>query len=104
MWTETELAYLAGLLDGEGHIAIRIRRRKDKYTFDAILRVSNTSYELMQWVLTTFGGTWAVRQHKVTHWRIGYDINWMGSYVQDLALANALLPYVRLSNVNYSYL
>jgi hypothetical protein len=51
---DTERAYLAGIIDGEGHIAARVRRDGRQLTFQIV--VANTSYELMDW-LAPLGGT-----------------------------------------------
>jgi hypothetical protein len=52
--TDTERAYLAGIIDGEGHIAAQVRRDGRQVTFQIV--VANTSYELMEW-LAPLGGT-----------------------------------------------
>jgi hypothetical protein len=52
--TEPARAYLAGIIDGEGHIAAQVRRDGREVTFQIV--VVNTSYELMEW-LAPLGGT-----------------------------------------------
>jgi hypothetical protein len=49
-----ERAYLAGIIDGEGHIAAQVRSDGRQVTFQIV--VVNTSYELMAW-LAPLGGT-----------------------------------------------
>jgi hypothetical protein len=51
---DTERAYLAGIIDGEGHIAAQVRRDGRQITFQIV--VVNTSWELMEW-LAPLGGT-----------------------------------------------
>ena len=51
--TETEKAYLAGLLDGEGCVGIQKKKSQyKKYLFDFGVRVviTNTNYELICWL------------------------------------------------------
>ena len=52
-WTDTDLAYFAGILDGEGCFALR-RRRGSK--FDCNVLVANTDLRLISWLQTHFGG------------------------------------------------
>ena len=52
-----ERAYLAGVLDGEGTFIIRRGRDATHgYKFQAVVRVTNTSWELIAWLHATFGG------------------------------------------------
>lgn len=52
---EAELAYLAGIIDGEGCIGVAKRRY-------VRLRVSNTNFDLIQWLYQKFGGSiWNVK-------------------------------------------
>jgi hypothetical protein len=51
---DTARAYLAGIIDGEGHIAAQVRRDGRQVTFQIV--VANTSCELMEW-LAPLGGT-----------------------------------------------
>lgn len=50
--TETEIAYLAGLLDGEGYISI-VKTGKHHAP---ILNITNTDLALLLWVQMRFGG------------------------------------------------
>jgi hypothetical protein len=50
--TETEIAYLAGLLDGEGYISIV----KHGSGHAPILNITNTDLALLLWVQMRFGG------------------------------------------------
>jgi hypothetical protein len=52
--TQAERGYLAGIIDGEGHIAAQVRSDGRQVTFQIV--VVNTSYELMEW-LERLGGT-----------------------------------------------
>lgn len=67
MVEEIDYAYLAGIVDGEGTIAI-IKNKKSKrntYRTDSYrlqLVVTNTNGDLMEWLITNFGG--AASPHK----------------------------------------
>lgn len=58
MWNDRDLAYLAGLFDGEGTVEARENKRKDRAA-DWTLRLGifNTDGNLMRWLVDTFGGT-----------------------------------------------
>jgi len=48
-----KLAYLAGIVDGEG--SIMIKKEKKKY-YSLHIQVNNTNYGLIEWLYTNFGG------------------------------------------------
>jgi hypothetical protein len=54
-WTETELAYLAGIIDGEG--CFTLHREKNSHRFASQLQIGNTDLRLLEWVKTRFGGS-----------------------------------------------
>ena len=56
MWTETQLAYLAGIIDGEGSIYIQGRKRFKAISYFPRFQIVNTNKDLMQWIHKTFGG------------------------------------------------
>lgn len=54
--SSTEAAYLAGIVDGEGHVSIYGGYgKKDPHAYRAHLGVVNTSMELLEWCTTTTG-------------------------------------------------
>lgn len=65
-WEATDLAYLAGLIDGEGCFSIyRTARGKSVavnpaakgYYWKIVLRITNTEKTLMDWLVVHFGGS-----------------------------------------------
>jgi len=58
--TDIEWAYLAGILDGEGCIALnkqRTKRNGKVYSYYTLfVTVGNTDYSLIKWLSDTFGG------------------------------------------------
>lgn len=62
MWTSEQLAYLAGIIDGEGSISVELQRangkgrRLDYYTLR--MCVFNTNLDLIKWIVETFGGAY----------------------------------------------
>jgi len=67
--TKPELAYFAGIIDGEGSIAIS----KSGGRYDARLYVVNTRPELIKWIKDRFGGLSYVRPDKNGKWRTRYQ-------------------------------
>lgn len=66
-WTIEQLSYLAGIIDGEGSIAIEIQsqsirhnRKCDYYSLRLV--VINTNIQLLNWIQSNFGGT--IKQRK----------------------------------------
>jgi len=51
---ETDKAYIAGLIDGEGCISIAPKHKPGYY--DVRLTISNTSKSLIEWAVTRIGG------------------------------------------------
>ncbi len=58
---ETDKAYLAGIIDGEG--CIGVVRKKTPHCFDIRLTIANTSVELLEWVQNRCGGLFYEAKH-----------------------------------------
>lgn len=62
MTEEERMAYLAGIIDGEGTIAIDKKKHKGGrngqkyYGYEIVFSAPNTSYELISWLKKNFGG------------------------------------------------
>src|SRR2546430_17491556 len=77
--TKAELGYLAGIVDGDGTIAIResLPSRWRGLGYHAQLSVWNTSLTLMSWLTATWGGTIrpkrpsALSKKPLYQWQIG---------------------------------
>jgi hypothetical protein len=75
MWSDTELAYLAGIIDGEGSIYIQSRQRSDAIDYFPRFQIVNTDKKLMDWIHITFGGN-LFQKNRFKHnpkWRIQYE-------------------------------
>lgn len=77
--SETELAYAAGILDGEGNIAIRLRHNQHGVKYHSlVVTVGSTDLVLIDWMHERFGGTKRINQrgeqkpqHKQLHvWQV----------------------------------
>lgn len=54
---ELEIAYLAGIVDGEGCISLGYRRKKGKPYITPTLQITNTNFRLLD-ILKPLGGSW----------------------------------------------
>lgn len=55
--TERELAYIAGIIDGEGSISIERRSTQRKYpTYSVTVTIVNTNVRLISWLYDRIGG------------------------------------------------
>jgi hypothetical protein len=62
MFKETDLAYLAGFIDGEGCFFIGIFETKSKagntaLNYHTYIKICNTDQDVMKWIAKTFNGT-----------------------------------------------
>lgn len=53
----TDWAYFAGVLDSDGCVTITKSRSNDKQCYRLCVHITNTSRDLIDWLVTYFGGT-----------------------------------------------
>lgn len=92
MWSEIQLAYLAGIIDGEGSLYIQAQKRSDrkKIAYFPRFQVPNTNEKLIDWLHTTFGG------YRYRKERTKYNPKWRTQYewFTDIPLLDKLLPLI----------
>lgn len=102
MITETERAYLAGLIDGEGTISIlKTVNGKGCENFIASVEVSNTDIRMIRWMKEKFGGNVILSNKKRSRegkWRPLYRIVYRGHNVEKIL--NLVVPYLQLKSRN----
>lgn len=95
-WSVAQLAYLAGIVDGEGHISVTqvMLPRGGSPALIAKLEVGQMDQRLILWLRDTFGGWISERQKVYRHdrWKIFY--RWSLSLKKRRNLAEAMLPYL----------
>jgi hypothetical protein len=74
---EADLAYLAGLFDGEGTVAVYettvgTKAGNPRPAFLYQVQIANTHWPVIQWILDKVGGTWARKTKAKAHHRQGY--------------------------------
>ncbi|MDC1288082.1 LAGLIDADG family homing endonuclease [Gammaproteobacteria bacterium] len=89
---QTDTAYIAGLIDGEGTVTLSRRHRNENRQL--VVSISNTDRPLLEYVLTSIGAG------KITG-KITYQSHHTASYTytisnrQGLALLKQILPYLK---------
>lgn len=75
MWTNEQLAYFAGIIDGEGTIYIQQRNRPDAIDYFPRFQIVNTDHNLMDWIQKTFGGLLYTKNRSKHNkkWRTQYE-------------------------------
>ena len=94
MWEVPKLAYLAGIIDGEGCICIRHHTKDRKSpTWDSRLYIVSTDRKLIDWLQSNFGGlTYSRNSKKNPHWKTKHE--WVVPANQLLPILYAVLPYL----------
>lgn len=91
--TITTRSYTAGLMDGEGSVMLT-RASKNQFRCPQV-SLTNTSYELIEFMQTTFGGS--VSRHKT--YQEHHKPSWVWKLTHQAALdfLRLILPYMRES-------
>jgi hypothetical protein len=71
MISDTEAAYAAGILDGEGSIALT-RNRKSRWPSPQV-SVSSTDKELLVWLRSRFGGSIVIKKPRRSNHSVSYE-------------------------------
>lgn len=91
IWTDSQLAYLAGIIDGEGSFYIGICR--NGRSFMCRIYVVNTNKELVNWLKETFGGLiYSRKSIKNPQWKIRYE--WVVDKPAIDPFCKLLLPFL----------
>lgn len=65
--SDVEWAYFAGILDGEG--SIYLVKRVDRPTFALMVSVSNTNFDVIEWIYQKLGGYWRGDDKSYKGWK-----------------------------------
>ena len=93
--TPLECAYLAGLVDGEGHITIRLQytgRCSAAGHWSVYCQVSNTRREVLDWIAVRFGGKVYGLRREQEGWAGCYD--WKIHCTQALHVLRFIEPFM----------
>lgn len=92
-----EVAYLAGLMDADGYIGICKGRPQlgntKNYGYTLTVNLTNTNYEVMEWVKERFGGNiYKRKMPKNKNWKQSY--NWIVSSKKAEEVLRLIEPYL----------
>lgn len=89
MWKDTELAYLAGIIDGEGFVSVRQQEERNRLSMQ--VGMITTDLPMIEWVHSRFGGKVYHRPPNQKHpnWKPKYE--WRMS----ATLIDILIPEIR---------
>lgn len=85
-----ELAYAAGLFDGEGSISL-VRSRRNR-THSPQVSIASTDYEVVDWFRERFGGSIVTKQPRMSNHSVSYD--WRLTDRRALAFLEVIRPYL----------
>jgi hypothetical protein len=100
IFSPLDLAYLAGIIDGEGcfHMCTLKHNGKDGYIsphYRGILKVSNTDYSLIEWLKKTFEGTESACTRSTTSKKFERSVfDWIVTGFRLLDLCEQVRPYL----------
>jgi len=93
---DTDAAYVAGLLDGEGSIVLSVRSGREwakRSDYTLLVRIHNTCKEVLDWTVTVAGGRVYCSSRANRH-RPMYQ--WTIHSVQAAEFLRLMLPYLRI--------
>lgn len=93
---DTDIAYLAGIIDGEGYIGIKKTRRKEcvSPTYQARIQVRMVDEPAIAFLAQTLGGSYYEEQPRVPKGRPLYCFQ--ASDARAEAILRAVLPFLRV--------
>lgn len=94
---KTDLAYTAGIIDGEGCISLSRYGKGDTYYISLSVSVGNTNEWLIQWLKFSYGGRTILKGGKNRqgkNWKPCWE--WIISSNEALDFLRLLYPYLRL--------
>lgn len=105
--TEAEIAYLAGLFDGEGYVSIREQTRRSSALraerngfggchYGLCVGISMCDEKVIKWIYDTFGGSKVIAGHTKGHERWNLAWHWRAYGENALAILRHLYPYLRV--------
>jgi hypothetical protein len=95
-----DLAYMAGLVDGEGcfFMAKLPKKEGDGYVtehYRGLLKIDNTDIRLLDWVDSVFSGTASARTRSTSSRKFEREVfNWTATGDRLLDLCEQILPYL----------
>ncbi len=91
----SDLAYIAGLIDGEGCIYVTNRKSRGRYTMSAGLNISSTTKNLIEWLHEVTGiGSITCQKRNQDRWKPMYK--WNVAIVPSANLLSKLETFLKI--------
>ncbi len=93
--TETDKAYIAGLIDGEGYISIfrHFHPKRKISSYRVSVGITNTDRELILWLYSKLGGHFVDGRNTRDNWKMRYDVIWYSRKAR--TVLDMVLPYLK---------
>jgi hypothetical protein len=95
-WTDTERAYIAGIIDGEGSIIIgKLKpggKKGKNYSYQLYMKVVNTDKVLIEWLSEKTLTNFSKNKRKNKKYRITYEIHWPVNIT--IAILESIYPFM----------
>jgi hypothetical protein len=88
--TEAEIAYLAGIIDGEGCIYVWMHKDTKRVSLHVTIRM--TDENVIKWIHERFEGRYSSHARKRPNWKPLYEVRWIGRYGKNLL--RVVRPYL----------
>ncbi len=92
MFTETDKAYLAGFIDGEGTIVIGSHGKANRLSLRVV--VANTNKEVLLSLQKIWGGCLSTKQPQKEGWKACSALEWATQ--ESAGLLREVLPYLKI--------
>ena len=96
MTKKETLAYLAGIIDGEGSVflgqRLKLRNREKSPSYTPSITVGNTNERLIDWLVETCVGSKSHSKRPLKNWKDQYQ--WSVTSHKAVELARMLMPYL----------
>ena len=92
---KTDIAYAAGLIDGEGTITLTKQASGNEFRYP-VISMSSTTHELVEFMQTIFSGNIIERNNRHPKWNKVWV--WSVRGKNCLYMANLILPYLKEPN------
>jgi len=90
----TDIAYIAGIIDGEGSVCLHLTRVGKYFSYRIVLAVGSTDEWLPQWLKFTFGGSISFSPREASNQKPYWC--WMVTANKALEVLKLVHPYLRL--------
>ena len=91
--SQTDIAYFAGIMDGEGSISLKKVNTEYKPKYRPCMTVGSTDPLLVRWILDRFGGSPSVLKAKSPKHKHFFKIDWQSK--DDVkTILHLLIPYL----------